>query len=86
VARQRAGYQIYRLQAGLEPVDWKPMTSIGAGCREIRVRDAAGAYRVFYVASVADAIYVLHCFEKKSQRTARTDLDIGKARYKQMQA
>ena len=86
VARQRAGYQIYRLQAGLEPVDWKPMSSIGAGCREIQVRDEGGAYRVFYVASVGDAIYVLHCFEKKSQRTAKGDLDIGKARYKQMQA
>jgi phage-related protein len=86
VARQRAGYQLYRVQAGLEPIDWKPMTSIGPGCREIRVRDESGAYRVFYVASVGDALYVLHCFEKKSQRTAKADLDIGKARYKEMRA
>ena len=62
------------------------MSSIGAGCGEVRVRDESGAYRVFYVANVGDAIYVLHCFEKKSQRTTKADLDIGKARYKQMQA
>jgi phage-related protein len=61
------------------------MVSVGAGCREIRVRDESGAFRVFYVATVGDAVYVLHCFEKKNQRTAKADLDLGKARYKQMQ-
>ena len=85
-ARQRAGYQLYRVQAGLEPNDWKPMATIGAGCREIRVRDESGAFRVFYVATIGDAVYVLHCFEKKSQRTAKADVDMGKARYKLMQA
>jgi phage-related protein len=85
IARQRAGYQLFRVQAGMEPADWKPMSSVGAGCREIRVRDEGGAFRVFYVATVGDAVYVLHCFEKKSQRTAKADLELGKARYKQMQ-
>lgn len=62
------------------------MTTIGAGCREIRVRDDSGGYRVLYVATLGDAIYVLHCFPKKTQRTAKTDIDLGKARYKAMRA
>lgn len=82
--RQRAGYQLYLVQSGAEPNDWKPMTTIGSGCREIRVRDDSGAYRVFYVATVGDAVYVLYCFQKKTQRTAKADLDIGKARYQAM--
>ena len=54
VARQRAGFQLYLVQSGKEPPDWKPMTTIGPRCREIRVRDASGAYRVFYVATLGD--------------------------------
>jgi phage-related protein len=60
------------------------MPSIGAGCREIRVRDSAGTYRVFYVATVGSTVYVLHCFEKKSQRTSKADIEIGVQRYKKM--
>lgn len=85
-ARHRAGYQLYLVQSGAEPTDWKPMTSIGPGCREIRVRDDSGAYRVFYVATIGDAVYVLHCFQKKTQRTTKADLDQGKARYHAMRA
>jgi phage-related protein len=85
-ARQRAGYQLYLVQSGAEPSDWKPMATIGPGCREIRIRDDSGAYRVFYVATVGDAVYVLHCFQKKTQRTAKADLDVGKARYQAMRA
>jgi len=85
-ARQRAGYQLYLVQTGAEPADWKPMTTIGSGCREIRVRDESGAYRVFYIATVGDAVYVLHCFKKKTQRTAKADLNVGKARYQAMRA
>jgi len=84
VARQRAGFQLYLVQSGKEPPDWKPMTTIGPRCREIRVRDASGAYRVFYVATLGDTVYVLHCFQKKSQRTAQADIELGKERYKQM--
>lgn len=62
MARREAGYQIDRVQNGHEPDDWKPMSSISAGVHEIRIRDAAGAFRVVYVAKFADAIYVLHCF------------------------
>jgi phage-related protein len=86
VARQRAGYQLYLVQTGAEPTDWKPMTTIGPGCREIRIREDSGAYRVFYVATVGDAVYVLHCFQKKTQRTAKTDIDVGKTRYQAMRA
>lgn len=85
-ARQRAGYQLYLVQSGAEPTDWKPMTAIGPGCREIRVRDDSGAYRVFFVANVGDAVYVLHCFQKKTQRTAKADLDVARARYQGMRA
>jgi phage-related protein len=84
VARQRSGYQLHLVQNRQEPSDWKPMPSIGAGCREIRVRDSSGAYRVFYVATIGDTVYVLHCFEKKSQRTSKADIEIGVQRYKKM--
>jgi phage-related protein len=85
-ARQRVGYQLHVVQQGDDPVDWKPMPAVGAGCGEIRIRDANEAHRVFYVATIGDAVYVLHCFEKKSQRTAKADIDLGKQRYRQMKS
>lgn len=57
------------------------MTTVGPGVQELRVRDESGAYRVFYVAKFQEAVYVLHVFEKRSQKTARTDLELGKNRY-----
>ena len=57
------------------------MPTVGSGVQELRVRDENGAYRVFYVAKFEEAVYVLHVFEKRSQKTARTDLDLGKSRY-----
>lgn len=83
-AHRRAGYQLELVQRGLDADDWKPMQSVGRGVREIRVREQSGAFRVFYVASLADAIYVLHCFQKKSQRTSRADLELGARRYKEL--
>lgn len=80
-ARREAGYQLDLMQRGREPSDWKPMTSIGSGVREIRIRSASGAFRVIYVAKLADAIYVLHCFRKRTQKTSKTDIEIAKARY-----
>ena len=79
-ARREAGHQLDRVQRGLEPDDWKPMPGIGAGVREIRVRDEAGAFRVVYVAAFAEAVYVLHAFGKKTQRTAKRDFDLAAAR------
>ncbi|HUY60835.1 MAG TPA: type II toxin-antitoxin system RelE/ParE family toxin [Candidatus Dormibacteraeota bacterium] len=75
---------MYRVQSGRDPSDWKPLAPTGPGCREIRVRDSRDAYRVFYVAAVSDAVYVLHCFEEKSRQTAKTDIGLGKQRDKQM--
>lgn len=83
LARQRAGYQLYLVQVGMEPADWKPMPSVGTGCREIRIRAKGDAYRVVYVATIGDAVYVLHAFQKKSQRTAKADIELAEQRYKQ---
>ena len=79
-ARRDAGYQIDRVQQGLDPVDWKPMNTVGAGAREIRIH-SEGAFRVIYVAKFKDAVYVLHAFEKKSQKTPRKVIDLTKRRY-----
>lgn len=84
VARQRAGYQLYLVQMGDDPTDAKPMASVGPGCREIRVREASGAFRVFFVATVGKEVYVLHCFQKKSQRTPPTAIALGQRRYREM--
>ena len=69
-ARREAGYQLDRVQQGRSPDDWKPMSSVGQGVTEIRIREAGGAFRVIYVAKFANAIYVLHCFQKKPRRLA----------------
>lgn len=84
LARREAGHQLDQVQHGQEPDDWKPMPTIGSGVREIRIRDAAGAFRVVYVAKFADAIYVLHCFQKKTQKTSQSDLDLANSRYRDL--
>ena len=81
-ARTRAGFDLFMVQVGRNPDNWKPMTSVGQGAREIRVRDPAGAYRVIYVATFAEVVYVLHAFHKKTQKTARSDLNLAKERYR----
>lgn len=83
-ARRDAGHEVYKLQKGLDPTDWKPMPTIGAGVREIRIRETAGSYRVIYIATLADAVHVLHAFRKTSQKTARRDLDLAAARLLQL--
>jgi len=82
--RREAGYQIDRVQRGLDPDDWKPMKTVGAGVREIRIRDASGAFRVIYVATLPEAVYVLHAFQKKSRTTSKRDLDLATARFKDL--
>jgi phage-related protein len=83
-ARREAGHQIDQVQQGREPDDWKPMPRVGSGVQEIRIRDAAGAFRVIFVAKFAAAIYVLHCFQKKTQKTSKTDLDLAEKRYRDL--
>jgi phage-related protein len=83
-ARREAGYQLDQVQHGRDPDDWKPMDTIGRSVREIRIRDAAGAFRVLYVAKFDDAVYVLHCFQKKTQKTSKADLNLATQRYRDL--
>ena len=81
LARRLVGFQLRRVQQGLDPDDWKPMQTVGPGVREIRIH-IAGAHRVFYVARRPEAIHVLHAFEKKTQKTSAHDLRIGRDRFR----
>lgn len=83
-AKREAGHQLDQVQHGQEPDDWKPMNTVGPGVREIRIRDSAGAFRVIYVAKFADAVYVLHCFQKKTEKTSKADLDLAAKRYRDL--
>lgn len=83
-ARRDAGRQLHRVQWGRDPSDWKPMPDVGKGVREIRLREMTGAYRVIYVATFADAVHVLHAFIKKTQKTSRHDMELAKARYREL--
>lgn len=83
-AKQDAGYQLDRVQRGMQPDDFKPMTVIGKGVEELRVWDDSGTYRVVYTARLAEAIYVLHAFHKKTQATSKQDIEIAKARYTEL--
>jgi phage-related protein len=83
-AKREAGFQLDQLQNGRDPDDWKPMNTVGQGVKEIRVRDAVGIFRVVYVAKFADAVYVLHCFQKKTEKTSKSDLDLASTRYRDL--
>jgi phage-related protein len=83
-ARQDAGFQLDKVQRGEYPDDWKPMATIGAGVKEIRLWDDAGTFRVVYLAKMADAVYVLHCFQKKTQETSDKDISLARRRFKDL--
>ena len=83
-ARREAGYQLGFIQLGFEPSDWKPMSSIGLGVKEIRIH-VKGEFRVLYIAKYKEMIYVLHAFQKKSQKTPNRDMDIAKTRLRELQ-
>jgi phage-related protein len=80
-ARQDAGYQLDKVQRGEQPDDFKPMPTIGRGVEEIRIWDERGTYRVIYTARLADAVYVLHAFKKKTQTATGRDIDKARTRY-----
>lgn len=82
-ARKEAGYQLYRLQQGLDPTDFKPMQSIGSGTFEIRLH-RPHEHRIIYVAKFHEAIYVLHAFNKKTQQTAKREIEAAKKAYNEM--
>lgn len=84
LARQTAGFELNNVEEGREPADWKHMPTIGAGAIELRIWDEGGTFRVIYVAKFESAIYVLHCFQKKTQRTSKADIDLAAARYKDL--
>ena len=83
-ARQDAGRQLELVQRGKQPNDFKPMPSIGKGVEEIRIWDDSGTFRVVYTARLADAVYVLHAFQKKTQATSKRDIEIAKSRFTQL--
>ncbi len=81
--RQNIGYNLDKVQRGLEAEDWKPMQSVGRGVKEIRIHEEK-EYRILYVAKFAEVIYVLHSFVKKTQQTAQKDIELGRQRYSEM--
>lgn len=83
-ARREAGYQLDKVQNGQEPSDWKPIPSVGEGVKEIRVRDKVGIFRVVYLAKLGDAVYVLHCFQKKTQQTREKEISLARKRYQEL--
>jgi phage-related protein len=83
-ARHDAGYQLEKVQRGEQPDDYKPMPAVGKGVEEIRLIDERGAYRVIYMARRAEAVYVLHAFQKKTQATSRRDIDVARKRFAQL--
>jgi len=84
-ARKAAGFELYSVQCGLEPTDWKPMHSIGHGVKEIRIH-VLEEWRILYVAKFEDAVYVLHSCQKKSQKTNPRDIELARKRFTQIGA
>ncbi len=82
-ARNVSGFELWEVQQGKEPSDWKPMPSVGLGVKEIRVR-VSGAYRIIYLAKFVEAVYVLHAFQKKSQKTPKPDIDLARKRFRDL--
>jgi phage-related protein len=80
-AKRSAGHQLGLVQSGLDPEDWKSMETVGSGVKEIRIR-LEKSYRVLYVAKFSEAVYVLHAFVKKTQKTSKKDIALGADRYK----
>jgi phage-related protein len=82
--KREAGYQLSQIQLGFEPSDWKPMSSIGPGVREIRIH-REGEFRIIYITRLHETVYVLHAFQKKTRQTSKQDIDLAKARLKLIQ-
>ena len=82
-ARRAADFESGFIQRGLDPSDWRPMSEVGAGVREIRIH-VLGEWRVFYVVQFATTVYVLHAFQKKTRKTRREDIELARKRYRQI--
>ena len=83
-ARHDAGYQLDKVQRGAQPDDFKPLAAVGKGVEEVRITDESGAYRVIYVARRAEAVYVLHALQKKTQATPKKDIDTARRRFAEL--
>ena len=83
-ARHDAGYQLDKLQRGLQPDDFKPMPTIGKGVEEVRVWEESGTFRVIYTARLQEVVVVLHAFQKKTQATSRQDIELARRRWAQL--
>ncbi len=79
-ARHEAGFQLDKVQRGLMPDDFKPLSTVGTGVQEIRLRETSGTYRAIYIAKLENAVYVLHAFKKKTQRASKADIELAKRR------
>jgi phage-related protein len=85
-ARSEAGHQLSEVQNGNDPDDWKPMKTVGPGVREIRIREDSGAFRIIYLATLPEAVLVLHAFQKKTQATPQRDIDLAASRLRTWKA
>ena len=83
-ARRAAGFELDAIQRGLPPSDWKPKVSVGSGAYEVRIH-VLGEWRIIYVAKFAGAVFVLHSFQKKTQKTRQADIEIARRRYQQIE-
>jgi phage-related protein len=84
-ARRAAGFELWQVQCGLMPSDWKPMLSVGQGAYEIRIK-VQGEWRIIYVAKFSDGVHVLHAFQKKTRQTRKEDIDLAGKRYRDLGA
>jgi phage-related protein len=82
-ARRQVGFELDSVQRGLDPTDWKAIRSVGSGAKEIRIH-VLGEWRILYVAKFADAVYVLHAFAKKTQKTRKADIELARKRYQEI--
>ncbi|MCT1639194.1 type II toxin-antitoxin system RelE/ParE family toxin [Dietzia cinnamea] len=82
-ARDECGHGIYLVQQGEMPKSFKSMSQVGSGCYELRVQENDSWFRVFYVATLGETVWILHAFQKKSNQTSKRDIDIGKSRFKE---
>jgi phage-related protein len=82
--RVAIGNELRLLQTGEKPVHARPLKTVGRGVWELKISEAEGQFRVVYVVKRNDRIYVLHAFQKKTQQTPQRDIDLAKARFKEI--
>ena len=79
----RALHELDRVRNGMKPTSWRPMKTVGAGVREIRIR-SRGEFRIVYVANSPGKVFVLHAFRKKSAKTRKSDIELARRRLREL--